>query len=547
MNPDQELTLRDYWYVVIRRKWLVILGVVSVMLGAFVLSSMQSSIYRGEAQMLVQNRGIESLFGTGLNVTSSAGGLATEVEVLESPIVANRVVEDLGLDGPIPPASGAQLGQTNVLVVSVRSGDPQTARILADAYVQAYIDLRREQAVDDLLRVGAELADRILEIDAQIEALDAEIAATDPADTVSVARLQAQRQALINRQLLYKERLDQLEVDASLKTGGAQLIRQSSTPDSPVEPTTSRSLALAAVIGLLLGLGAAFLADYTDDSIRSVEEMERITGLAMLSVVPTDPPPDNRPIALSRPSDFAVETYRTLRTNVTFMGVDRPLRIVQITSPLAAEGKTTTATNLAVVLAQAGDKVLLVDADLRKPRVHDVFGLDGSRGLTNVLLGDQPELYIHVIDENLSLLCAGEVPPNPSEMLSSRRLAEVLQELAEVYDWVVVDSSPVLPVSDAVALSRNVDGTIVVAQAGRTTRRQLMNSLDQLQQVSATMVGLVFNRVSTKRRISGGYGYGGYGYGGYGYGGYGYGGYGGYGRPLRPPTADDAATAPSAD
>lgn len=540
MNPDQELTLRDYWFVVVRRRWLVIVGVLSVMLGAFALSSVQEPIYRAEAQMLVQSRGTESLFGNTQNVINTTGVLATEVKVVESPIVSERVRQDLGIDGPIPAASGAQIGQTNVLAVSVRSGDPDTARLLADAYVQAYIDIRREQAVNDLVAAGNELSDKITEIEGQIEDIDQQIAATDPADTVAIATLETQRDALIARQLLYKERLDQLQVDAALKTGGAQSIRQATLPTDPVEPTTSRSLALALVVGLLLGLGAAFLVDYTDDSIRSVDEMERLTGLPVLSVVPADPPPDNRPISLSRPNDFAVETYRTLRTNVTFMGVDKPLRVLQITSPLATEGKTTTATNLAVVLAQAGDRVLLIDGDLRKPRVHDVFGVDGSRGLTNVLLGESPDLFTHTIDENLSLLCAGEVPPNPSEMLSSRRLAEVFAEIREQYEWIVVDSAPLLPVSDSIALSRSVDGTIVVAQAGRTTRRQLVGAIDQLQQVSASLVGLVFNRVSSKGRGYGGYArYGGYaGYGGYGYGGYGYGGYG------RAPSATASAALP---
>jgi polysaccharide biosynthesis transport protein len=524
---------------------MVIIGVVSVMLGAFVLSTMQDPIYRAESQMLVQSRGTEALFGNTQNFASSSGALATEVKVVESPIVSNRVIEDLGIEGPIPAATGTQIGQTNVVAVSVRSGDPETARILADAYVQAYIDIRREQAVDDLLAAGDQLSERITEIEAEIEDLDEQIADTDPGETVVLATLETQRQALINRQLLYKERLDQLQVDAALKTGGAQSIRKASTPGSPVEPTTSRSLALALVVGLLLGLGAAFLADYTDDSIRSVSEMERMTGLPVLSVVPSDPPPDNRPISISRPNDFAVETYRTLRTNVTFMGVDKPLRVLQITSPLATEGKTTTATNLAVVLAQAGDSVLLIDADLRKPRVHDVFGVDGSRGLTNVLLGEAPELFTHIIDDKLSLLCAGEVPPNPSEMLSSRRLVEVLNAVREQYDWIVLDSAPLLPVSDSVALSRSVDGTVIVTQAGRTTRRQLMSAADQLHQVSASIVGLVFNRVSAKGR---GYGsYGSYGsYGGYGgYGGYGSYGYGGYGRPASgtavPPDASAAA------
>ena len=148
---------------------------------------------------------------------------------------------------------------------------------------------------------------------------------------------------------------------------------------------------LAGVVGLLIGLGAAFLIDYLDDKIRSEDDLELLADRPVLAVVPVDPPPDNRPIAISRPADEAVEAYRGLRTNVQFLGLDQPISVVQLTSSMAGEGKTTTSANLAVVLAQAGHRVALVDADLRRPRIHEVFGIAQAPGFTDLLLGAEPE------------------------------------------------------------------------------------------------------------------------------------------------------------
>jgi polysaccharide biosynthesis transport protein len=509
---DGELTLRDYWRVVARRKWLVLTGTLAVVLGALGMSLAQSPIYEARSQMLVQSRSTETLFDASTGrVVDPERALQTEIEVLESGIVAQRVQADLGLAGPPPQVDASSVGRTDVVSVRVRSGDPETARILADAYVAAYIDIRREQAVDDLLSASVELQSKVDQLQVQIDELDNSIARTRPGDTAVIASLTQQRQALLAQQLLFQQKLDQLQVDAALKSGGAQLVRQAERPTSPVEPDPARAVALAVMVGLLLGLGAAFLVDYTDDSIRSADELERLVDLPALAVIPVDPPPDNRPVAMSRPGDLAVEAYRTLRTNVHFMGVDRPLKVIQVTSPLASEGKTTTAANLAVVLSQAGDRVLLIDADLRKPRVHELFGLDGSAGLTNALLGEAPGLRIRDLTDHLAVIPAGEIPPNPSEMLSSRRIGEILRTLASGFDYVIVDSAPLLPVTDSVALSRSVDGVIVVTQAGRTTKKQVTNALDQLQQVSAPLLGLVLNKAASGRRPSV-YGYG-YGYG----------------------------------
>ncbi|MGH9138210.1 MAG: polysaccharide biosynthesis tyrosine autokinase, partial [Acidimicrobiales bacterium] len=328
-------------------------------------------------------------------------------------------------------------------------------------------------------------------------------------DNGSVA---AQRQALVNQQATFRERLDELRVDAALTTGGVSHVRAAEQPEDPVVPTPERTIALAAIVGLVLGIGAALLVDYLDESVVSADDVAAIGGPPVLSVVPVEAPPDERPLALSEPTSSAVESYRGLRTNLLFLGLDKPLRLVQLTSALPGEGKTTTAGNLAVVLAAAGKQVVLVDADLRKPRLHTMFGINPAPGLTEVILGHPMQDAIRKVGDGLYVLPAGSPPANPAEMLISQHVSAVLRTLAEQYEHVVVDSSPVLPVADAVGIAAAADGVLLVAQAKRVSRRALVDALARMNQVGAQVFGVVLNRAPRGRAGYGrGYGYG-YGY-----------------------------------
>ncbi len=520
-TAERELTLRDYARVVARRKWVVVVAVLATVGTAIALAALQTPVYQAEAQMLVKTRASDTIFDNGAtSYGDPKRAVQTEIKVLESEPVAQRVQQDLGLTALPPDAVGTVQGDTDVVAVTVRSGDPTTARVVADAYVQAYIDIKREQSVEGLLSAGAELQKKVTELQEQIDAIDAQVANALASERDQVeAELASQRRVLVDQQGLFKQRLDQLQVDAALATGGAQVVRQAEQPTDPVEPTPLRTGALALVVGLLLGLGAAFLLDYLDDSVRSTEDMESAAGgLPVLAVVPIDPPPDHLPISVSRPTDFAVEAYRGLRTSLQFISLDTDTRIIQVTSPLSGDGKTTTAANLAVVFAQAGLSVILIDADLRKPRLHEVFAVPGDRGLTDALLGEGYQQLVHRVFDNLDLMTAGTIPPNPSEMLGSRQMRSLLESLSEAYEIVVVDSAPVLPVTDSVALSAAVQGVLLVCSSGRTSTKQVRSSLAQLQRVQAPVLGTVLNKAG-----SGKSGYGGYG---------GYGPYGGYRQPA---------------
>jgi succinoglycan biosynthesis transport protein ExoP len=509
-TPDREVGLLDYAHVVASRKWIVVTAVLAAMIGAVGLSALQKPIYEASAEMLVSTRSSDTIFGNGsITVGDPKRAVLTEIKVLESEPVAQRAQKDLALAAPLPDVKGTSDDVTDVVTVTVRSGDPTSARLAADAYVQAYIEIKREQAVDTLASAGSELQKKVTELQTQIDALDQQ--ATGAAATnEDVAN---QRRVLIDQQGLFKQRLDQLQVDTALTTGGAQVVRPAEQPGDPVEPTPVRDGMLALVVGLLLGLGVAFLVDFIDDSIHTTEDLEQASGgLPVLAVVPVDTPTDNRPIAIARPDDFVVEAYKSLRTGLQFLSLDSEIRVIQVTSAVSGEGKTTTAANLAVVFARAGHRVVLVDADLRKPRLREMFALADDRGLTNVLLGDRIELSVHGVMDNLDVMPAGPTAPNPSEMLGGRQMRALIQQLAGRYAMVILDSAPVLPVTDSVTLAASVQGVLLVTQEGQTSTKQIGQALARLEQVQAHLVGTVLNQSSTKKR--GGYG----GYGGYGYG-----------------------------
>ena len=283
-------------------------------------------------------------------------------------------------------------------------------------------------------------------------------------------------------------------------------------PTDPVEPTPARTAALAAVVGLLIGLGAAFLIDYLDDKVRSEDDLKRVARRPVLAVVPVDPPPDHRPIAVSRPGDEAVEAYRVLRTNLQFLRLDQPISVIQLTSSIAGEGKTTTSANLAVVLAQAGHRVALVDADLRRSRIHEVFGIPQTPGFTDLLFGMEAKHAVTrvAIDGGHPAQCfpvrrcalePGRDPQRPTHQ-------PTIAEMGAHYDFVIIDSAPILPVSDSVALAGAVDGVIVVAQAGRASEDNVSETTERLERVSAPILGMVLNQAAKNANAA--YTYGGY-------------------------------------
>ncbi|MGZ0140895.1 tyrosine-protein kinase domain-containing protein [Rhodococcus qingshengii] len=279
--------------------------------------------------------------------------------------------------------------------------------------------------------------------------------------------------------------------------------QQAQQPTVPVSPKTSRNLALGAVAGLVVGIALALIRDRLDNTVKDRRTVEEIAGSAMVGTIPFDKDVEvNHAIAFSDGSSVSAEAFRELRTNLQFLEVDHPPRVIVVTSSLPSEGKTTTAVNIALVLAEAGKSVCLMEGDLRKPRVSKYLGLLGSVGVSSVLSGQatlddvlQPTEF-----DGLTVLASGPIPPNPSELLGTDTAKHVLEELRARYDYVIIDASPLLPVTDAAVLAAMSDGALVIARHGSTKCDQLARAVGNLQSVGAHVLGTVITMTPSRGR-----------------------------------------------
>lgn len=519
MNPtNSHLELQDYVRVLWRRRWIVVASTFVFGLLAFGLSSLQPKTYAANVKLLIQRPTASTLFDPSIQQRINTD-LAAEIEqqFFNSQDVKRLARERLGYSASASASAG---GRGSVLTVQAVDRDPARAADIANAFAQAYIDARRDATVRDFAATAGAIQSRLAELDQQIAELDQQIAAAPDGGDNGSASLSTQREALANQKIALEKNLDQVQVGSQLGgTGGPQILQSASTPSSPVSPKPIRNLILGLLVGLLLGIAAAFALEYLDESIKGRADLETATGGApLLAIVPRLPDWKNtgeaRLVSIEAPMSPPAEAYRTLRTSVQFADLKNPIRLLQITSPRAQDGKSTTATNLAVALARSGQRVILIDCDLRRPRAHDFFGLSNKVGFTSVLLGDaaltEAVQSVPGIDR-LKILASGPIPPNPSELLGSKRTAELLQALRDACDVVVVDSPPVLPVADSLILSDLADAVILVVAVGSTTKREAHRAYELLTQVEAPVIGTVLNTSGGES----GYGYG-YGY-SYGY------------------------------
>jgi receptor protein-tyrosine kinase len=291
-------------------------------------------------------------------------------------------------------------------------------------------------------------------------------------------------------------------------------VQEATFDGSPVSPDTRSNLMLGGVLGLLLGIGLALLRSRLDNTVKSGEDIRELTGAGLVGTVLDDPQLTEEHLVtdLSLQS-ISAESYRAIRTNLQFLDVDNPPCVIVISSALPGEGKSTMAVNVATVLAQFGSRVTLIEADLRRPRVTRYMGLVSGAGLTDVLAG---KASLHEVAQpwgegNLTVLAAGPMPPNPSELLGSAQMRSLLEHLRATNDFVLIDAPPLLPVTDAAVLSVLSDGCVLATRYGKTRREELREAAATLERIDAKLLGVVLNRVPPATGKAHGYGYG-YGY-----------------------------------
>ena len=497
------MDLREYLAVLRGHRWsIAAIAAVSVVAALF-FSFRQTPIYQSEAEVLV-NAIPPSGFQT---VLFPAPNLDTERTVASSVEVADLAAERLGgAEDPrelLERLSVEVATNSEVLIFRFSDPRPLEAQRKAQAFADGYLDFRRERALERLVEAEESIQQQIDEVSADLRQVSRRLATTE--DEVERANLQTRTSQLAAQLAVLEQEKSGLVPAGTVSVG--EVIAPASLPSSPASPNHVLNGILAVLVGLALGVGFAFLRERLDDRLRGQADLEARAGAPVLAVVPRVPTwkksGETPLVTLADPRGGAAEAYRTLRTGLLFAAAERGVRMIMVTSPHPGEGKTATAANLAVVLAQAGRRVIVVSADLRKPRLHRFFGLKNDVGLSQLLTGEigMREAILEVGLSKLRVVPSGPVPKNPAELLGSLAMDRALGRLRGLADVVIIDSPPVLDVADTITMAPFADAVVMVADAEQTSRGALSHARKQLDQVRAEVIGAVLNNLDpTKAR-----------------------------------------------
>ncbi|MFF2487709.1 polysaccharide biosynthesis tyrosine autokinase [Microbacterium sp. NPDC058062] len=411
----------------------------------------------------------------------------------------------------------------STVFVSTQSGstiqDLQQGSNFTQSRVQTYTNLVTTPIVMNPVIAELGLGMTASELSAEVEASAAlnttlitiTVTGADPVQAADVANaLGASLKSVVER----------LETPNGTDTSPVRVerVKDALPPLSPSSPNVPLNLALGALVGLAIGIGTAVLRAVLDTRIRTPRDVEQVTDRPLIGAIAFDPKAKERPLIVhADPLSPRAESFRAMRTNLQFLETDEGRASYVITSSVPSEGKSTTTINLAIALADAGKRVALLDTDLRKPKIAEYLGIEGGAGLTDVLIGRArlADVMLPWGNRSLYVLPAGKIPPNPSELLGSKSMLQLLEALERDVDVVLCDAPPLLPVTDAAILAKATSGAILVVSAGHTNRHQLSGAVDALNTAGAHIAGIAITMVPTRGPDSYAYGYG---YGTYGYG-----------------------------
>jgi capsular exopolysaccharide synthesis family protein len=436
------LTLDDFLRA-LRARWLIFVASILVAMVAAVLTTLLTTpLYQASTRLFVSSTGGQSMNDIYQGNRLSQDRVVSYAEIIKGDTLAMRTIDKLNLDmgaGALRAKVQATSKPNTVLInVSVTDASPVRARDLANALSDEFVVLVRE--------------------------LETPTPGVRPDARVVVEQ-------------------------------------RASIPQSPVTPKKARNIALGLITGLTLGIGLAILLEMLDNTVKDRETLERITGVGLVGSVPLDKTRRDQPaISFETDNSTIAEAFRKIRTNLQFLAVDNPPRVIVVTSSAPSEGKTTTAINIALALAEAEHNVVLVDGDMRRPSLAKYLDLVSSVGFSTVLSGAATlaEVLQTTKYHHLTVLAAGPTPPNPSELLGSQAAGKVLDDLREQFDYVIIDSSPLLAVTDGAILATHADGTLMISRFGQTKRDQLAHAASTLTDVGARLLGAVVAMTPTR-------------------------------------------------
>lgn len=509
---------RRYVGSVRRDRWFILEAVVVVAVVAGIVSSLRTPTYRASARVLLRqdNPSAQLLPGTvGTNALGEPDRhVAGQRDVVESEEVARDVAKAIpaGVEEIRRKISVAQAGRTNVFVISAVDADPVRAAALANAVAGSFIEGRRRAAKARLEQAVADIDTRLPALQRTIAQLDIRIGQGGPTSALEPLNAERHATAALYEALLVSRQ--GLVVDTSADRGDAELIEEAAMPSRPIGPRPVRDAVVSAGVAFMLGVGVSIGRERVTDRLGSADEVGQISGLTVLARLPLDRATAQGGagvIVLERPDSPLAEAVRSLQAGILSADTGTPIRLIVVTSSVVGEGKSLVAANLAAVFAQAGHRTLLVSADLHRPSIDDIFGTQpASPGLTGLIAPAPPQDGVPMADggagesalafirtplDNLLLVPSGPMPPDPAELLGSRRMAALLADWAANADVVILDTPPVLAATDAAVLAVQTDGVVIVAAVAETSRESLAHAVDILWATGARLLGVVANKV----------------------------------------------------
>ena len=499
---DDGIDLRQYAGLLWHWIWLIILAGLIAGAAAYFFSQRMTRIYESSTTVLV-NEAPATKATDYSSVMMSEQLTSTYSKMMVTDNVLEEVEKELNLtmllDDLKDLITVSAVTDTQLITVSVETTDPVLSANIANAVINVFAEQIQDIQTSRYAQSEISLKTQLDEMEAKLTAFE---------NQSSYATTEDQRNQIDSKITQYRELYSNLlQSYESVRLSEAQSVSSvvqvaSAKPETtPIKPKVLQNSLLAAVIGLLLASGVIVTREALDDTIKTPEEVSRKFHLPILGVINHHNPEKDAPITITDPRAPTSEAYRTLRTNVSYTSVDKPLRTIMVSSSEPGEGKSTTVCNLGVVLAQNGFNVIITDCDLRHPRVHKYFGLPNRVGLSTLF--SQPADMLNgarqsTSVENLTIISTGLLPPNPAELLGSQRMQNILGLMRRSADIILLDTPPTLAVTDAAVLAPTLDGVIIVARPGKTRASALRMTVEQFRQVNARILGIVLNDIDLR-------------------------------------------------
>ncbi len=553
----QQPHLRDYLYVLMKRKWIVFTFFVVLVTTVVIGSYKMKPVYSSMCKLLIEKEiSTGVLFAESVGIeTSQQDYYQTQYGIIKSRSLAKKVIDKLKLEKDEEFSGSSDIVSSFLKRIAVKpvrnsrlvnieaeSMDPVTAAKMANTLAEIYI---KENLKSRFSKSGTntsipgkspykqleEISKNKIDIEslpsvlksyliqglkeeyAKLEAVYARLSKRYKKKHPKIIEIKASMAILekkINQEMKKVVESIKTELSGTLKGNNIRIIDRAEIPKYPVRPKKKLNIILAAILGLFGGVGLAFFIDYLDNTVKTKEDIEKYIGLPFLGHIPVikikkkEEPITKHIFTHKEQKSFVSEAFRTLRANVLFSAVTKQLKTILITSSGPSEGKTTVSTNLAITLSQGGEKVLLVDADMRKPVLHRVFKINSDMGISSYLAGDYSlkDIVIKTNVDNLSVVVCGKIPPNPNELLGLERMGEFIEEAKKRFDRIIFDTPPVGGISDGLILSKKVDGVLMVVEYAKLSRDAILLGKEKLQEIGSEIGGVILNNVDIEKEGS---------------------------------------------